>query len=80
MNYIDTVEQESTDLDLHVALCAQRYSELDHRLSSLETKMDTLSDKIDTYKSTIIKACIATAGSVIVSIVGLAGVILTKLT
>ena len=77
MTTIDTLEQERTNLDLHVDLCAQRYHELDRRLTTLDAKMDEVKEVVTGYKSVIIKACIATAGSVIVAIVGLAGVILT---
>ena len=77
MNTIDTMVQERTDLDLHVDLCAKRYHQLDSRLGTLEVKMDDVKDSIDAYKSVIIKSLIATAGTVVVAICGLAGVILT---
>lgn len=76
---IDTLEQERTDLDLHVDLCAQRYAELDRRLSIVEEKIDTVSHKIDNNKSDLMKAFIATAGTIVVSVIGLVGVILTRL-
>jgi hypothetical protein len=76
---IAKVDQESQDLDLHVQLCAQRYAELDSRMTSLEIKVDSLGTKIDDNKALLIKAFIATGGSIIVSIVGLAGIILTKM-
>jgi len=78
MNFIETIDKEKTDLELHVDLCAQRYAELDRRLGVLEVKMDEVKTAVVDYKSAIIKACIATAGSVIVSVIGLVGVILTK--
>jgi hypothetical protein len=77
MNTIDTLEQERTNLDLHVDLCAQRYGELDRRLSLLDIKMDDVKTRIDENRSTIVKAFIATAGSIFVALCGLAGVILT---
>lgn len=78
MNYIETVDAERTDLALHIDLCAQRYSELDRRLTSVEGKLDNLSKKFDDSNKELIKAFIATAGTILVAIVGLAGIILTK--
>ena len=79
MNYIDTMDKEKTDLELHVDLCAERYAELDRRLGKMETLIQGVISKIDTNREFIIKTCIATAGSIIVAVIGLAGVILTKL-
>lgn len=76
---IDTLEQERTDLDLHVDLCAQRYHELDRRLTIVEEKIDLVAKKIDSNKSDLMKAFIATAGTIVVSVIGLVGVILTRL-
>jgi tetrahydromethanopterin S-methyltransferase subunit G len=76
---LDTIEQESTDLDLHVVLCAQRYAELDKRLTSVETKLDVLNKKFDESRSDIIKVMIATMGTTIASVMGVVILILTKL-
>lgn len=73
------MEKESLDLDLHVQLCSQRYAELDLRLVSVEKKVDAVGDKIDSNRDEIMKVLIGTAGTILVSIVGLAGVILTKM-
>ena len=78
MNYIGPVDQESTDLDLHVQLCAQRYSELDKRLTSVEVKVDALATIIDTGRTDVIKVMIATMGTCIASVAGMAILVLTK--
>jgi len=80
MNYTNTfMDKEKTDLELHVDLCAQRYAELDKRLGSLEEKMDDVKDSIDENRTIIVKSFIATAGTIVVALCGLAGVILTSL-
>lgn len=79
MNSIAPIDAEREDLSTHVDLCAQRYKELDNRLEKLENKMDHIDNKLDSYKSTIITTCIATAGSIIVAVVGLVGVILSRM-
>ena len=42
------IEQESTNLDLHVALCAQRYASLEQRLDDVDTRLDAMQIMIDT--------------------------------
>jgi hypothetical protein len=79
MNTIWAVDQESQDLDLHVQLCSQRYKELDERLTNLESKVDKISEKIDTFKSDFVKILVTTAGSVIVALIGCAGVIVNHI-
>lgn len=79
MNYIDTVNRERTDLDLHIDLCAQRYAELDRRLNIVETKVDSLSRKIDDSRADIIKVMIATLGTSIASVAGMFILVLTKM-
>lgn len=70
MTTIDTVTAESTDLELHVELCAQRYQELDARLTSVETKLDKLSEIVTSLKNDLVKTLIASAGSIIVAMIG----------
>lgn len=79
MNDIHTVEAERTNLDLHVDLCAQRYLLLEKRLSTVEAKVDALSDSIKKSSSSVSTVVITSAGTVVCSILGLIGVLLTKL-
>jgi chromosome segregation ATPase len=76
MSTLPTFEQESTDLELHISLCAERYKELDSRLGSLEGKMDQLSNKIDGFRTDIIKIFVGTAGTIIVAIISAIAVLL----
>ena len=79
MSTIDTMEQERTNLDLHVDLCAKRYEELDGRLIKLENKLDTLSTKVDSLKGDLIKALMPVLGTIAVSIITLIGTIIVKM-
>jgi uncharacterized protein (DUF697 family) len=78
MNTLTTFEQEATDLELHVSLCAERYKDLDSRLGSLEAKMDQIGAEIRNNKTEIVKILVATAGSIITAILALAVTILIK--
>ena len=73
------LEQERKDLDLHIDLCAKRYNQLNTRLENIEEKVEDISKKIDGNRTEIHKALIATAGTIVVAIVGLATVILNRL-
>jgi uncharacterized protein YlxW (UPF0749 family) len=70
---------EKENLEAHVELCAQRYEQLDTRLTSIEKKVSTLQETIEKSHLSTIKVLIGTAGTVIVGILSLIGVILTKM-
>jgi hypothetical protein len=72
---IDTLEQERTDLDLHVDLCAQRYAELDRRLISVEQKIDAVVERVDSIGTEFKKSLIGAVGTIIVALVGSVGTI-----
>lgn len=79
MNSIRTVEKESSDLALHVDLCAQRYNDLDHRLGNLESKVDDISENVNKLRSDQWKVLITTVGTVVASVISLLIVLLVKL-
>ena len=74
-----TTELEKQSLEAHVDLCALRYGQLESRLTSIETKVATLQDTIEKSSLNTIKILIGTAGTIIVAVLSLLGVILTKL-
>lgn len=78
MNMIPKFEAESTDLELHVDLCAQRYKELDSRLTKLDQKVDDLYIKVDAMGGDIRKTLITTAGTIICTIITGFFLIITK--
>jgi hypothetical protein len=70
---------EKENLEAHVELCAQRYDALETRLSSVEKKIGTLQDTIEKSSLNTIKILIGTAGTIIVAVLSLIGVIITKM-
>jgi hypothetical protein len=70
---------EKENLEAHVELCAQRYDALENRLESVEKKISTLQDTIEKSSINTIKILIGTAGTIIVAVLSLVGVIITKI-
>ena len=70
---------EKENLEAHVELCAQRYDALETRLESVEKKISTLQDTIEKSSLNTIKILIGTAGTIIVAVLSLIGVIITKM-
>jgi hypothetical protein len=70
---------EKENLEAHVELCAERYKQLDTRLGSIEKKVSTLQETIEKSHLNTVKVLIGTAGTVIVGVLSLIGVILTKM-
>jgi hypothetical protein len=79
MSTIQTIDAESTSLETHVELCAQRYEALDQRLVGMESKVDALSKKVESLHADLWKVLIGTMGTVVVSIITTIGVILTHI-
>ena len=73
-------EIEKENLEAHVELCAQRYEALETRLESVEKKISKVQDLIESSHSSTVKVLIGTAGTVIVGVLSLLGVVLTKIT
>lgn len=69
---------EKENLESHVELCALRYGELERRLTNIEKKVSTLQETIEKSSLNTIKVLIGTAGTVIVGVLSLLGVLLTK--
>ena len=70
---------EKENLEAHVELCAQRYDALEQRMSSVEGKLSTLQDTVEKSSLNTIKILIGTAGTIIVAMLSLVGLILTKM-
>ena len=79
MSISPTTNLEKTRLEAHVDLCALRYGQLESRLSGIENKVSTLHETIEKNSLNTIKILIGTAGTIIVAILSLVGVIVTKL-
>jgi hypothetical protein len=74
-----TTSIEKENLEAHVELCAQRYDALEQRMTSVEGKLSTLQDTVEKSSLNTIKILIGTAGTIIVAVLSLVGVIVTKL-
>ena len=72
------IDIEKTNLEAHVDLCAQRYENLDNRLTSMEGQFRDLKKLIEDGHSSMIKVLIGTAGTVITGILGLVVVVLQR--
>lgn len=70
---------EKENLEAHVELCAERYRQLETRLTAIEGKVATLQDTIEKSHMSTIKVLIGTAGTVIVGILSTLAVIMTKM-
>ena len=75
---VQTIEIEKTNLEVHVDLCAHRYSSLETRLTGIETKVGSLQKLIEDSHNSMTKVMIGTAGTVITGILSLLIVVLQK--
>jgi L-rhamnose isomerase len=79
MNVFPLLSKEKEDLGIHVDICAERYKGLDERLTAVERKLDEVKATVQTLKVDLTKTLIATAGTIIVALIGCAGVIISHL-
>ena len=78
MSNLGPIDIERTNLEAHVDLCAQRYENLDQRLSKIEGKFGDLQQLIQAGNSSMIKVVIGTAGTVVTGLLSVLFVLLTK--
>lgn len=69
---------ENENLEAHVAICAQRYKQLDLRLITLETKMDAVQKEIIDGQKSLKTTIITSSTSIVVALFGVIGTILAK--
>jgi len=73
------IEFEKSNLEVHVDLCAQRYSAIEDRLTKIEKKFDVLQDLIETGHKSMAKVIIGTAGTIVTGVLSVLIAILTKI-
>lgn len=73
-----TTDIEKENLEAHVELCAERYKQLETRLGNIEVKVSALQETIEKSHLNTIKVLIGTAGTVIVGVLSLLGVMLAR--
>lgn len=72
---ITTISAEKEDLEVHVDLCAQRYHELESRLTSVENKLDVLESKVIESEKSIKGALIKAVAAIVVALITSTGTI-----
>lgn len=71
-------EAESENLEMHVALCALRYNNLETRLETIEKKVEALQEVIEKSHLSMVRVLIGTAGTVVAGVLSTLVVILSK--
>ena len=79
MNVFPLLGKEKEDLGVHVDICAERYKGLDERLTKVEKKIDELHSTVQSLRTELTKTLIATAGTIVVALIGCAGVIVNHI-
>jgi hypothetical protein len=78
MDLATTTKLERENLEAHVDLCAQRYSQLDQRLITLEEKVDQIILTLAASKNSLANVIITASATTVASIIGLIVTILLK--
>jgi len=76
---IQTTKLERENLEAHVDLCAERYSQLESRLSTLEEKVEHIHSDIVHGQKSLSKVIITTTGTIIAGLISTVVVILMKM-
>lgn len=72
-------QNESSDLELHVAVCAERYKQLDDRLANLENGMTVIRDDIIDGNKSLRNTVIASVSTIVVALITVAGAVITRM-
>ena len=72
------IDIEKTNLEAHVDLCAQRYEQLDGRLTKIESKFNDLQKIIEAGQNSMTKVIVGTAGTIVTGVLSVLFVLLTK--
>ena len=77
--YMSTTELEKQNLEAHVDLCSERYKGLHDRLSAIEIRLAKMNEDMGSSHISSQKTIIATAGTVVASLLSIVVVILMKM-
>jgi hypothetical protein len=75
---METTNLERTNLEAHVDLCAERYKQLDLRLTTLEVKVDAISTAIANSSNSMRTVLITSTATVVTGLLGLIATLLLK--
>lgn len=73
-----TTDIEKENLEAHVELCAERYKQLELRLSTIETKVGNLAEKIEDSNSSMSKVIIGATATIVAGLLSTVITILMK--
>lgn len=73
-----TTDIEKENLEAHVELCAERYSQLESRLSSIENKVEELANSLKNSHTSMAKVVIGASATVVAGIISTIVTILMK--
>lgn len=86
LSFIDNIEAEKTNLELHVDLCAQRYNQLIAKLGEVDERLDNLNkvcgeikESVTQLKSSTQSTYLKWAGFIIVVLTGVLGGLIGRL-
>lgn len=75
---METTNLERTNLEAHVDLCAERYKQLDLRLTTLEVKVDAISTAIANSSNSMRTVVITSTATVVAGLLGLIATLILK--
>ena len=73
-----TTDIEKENLEAHVELCAERYKQLELRLSTIEVKVENLAEKIEDSQSSMSKVIIGATATIVAGLLSTVITILMK--
>ena len=73
-----TTKLERENLEAHVDLCAERYAQLDRRLTGLEEKVDNVHKDIQAGNASMIKVLVGAAATIVAGLLSTIVVILIQ--
>lgn len=73
-----TTDIEKENLEAHVELCAERYKQLELRLSTIEVKVSSLAEKIEDSNSSISRVIIGATATIVAGLLSTVVTILMK--
>jgi chromosome segregation ATPase len=78
MSTIKTTNLERENLEAHVDLCAERYGQLESRLSTIESKVEEIHKDIQNSNQSMSKVIIGAATTILAGLLSLVVTILLK--
>jgi hypothetical protein len=76
---MSTTSLERENLEAHVDLCAERYKQLDYRLSVIEVKVEQISKDILVGQKSMSKVIIGSTGTIVAALLSTIATVLIAL-